>query len=79
MNNWLPTSREQRFSPEPNALGLGYESAALAQERRDPDDGGWRAGGHTKALDLGAFQVIHESFEMHDLEPLLLKACGSGA
>ena len=29
------------------------------------------------ALDLGAFQVIHKRFEMHDLEPILLKACGS--
>ena len=29
------------------------------------------------ALELGAYQVIHKPFEMHDLEPLLLRACGS--
>jgi DNA-binding NtrC family response regulator len=29
------------------------------------------------ALELGACQVLHKPFEMHDLEPLLLKARGS--
>ena len=29
------------------------------------------------AIDLGAYQVMHKPFDMHDLEPLLLKACGS--
>jgi two-component system, NtrC family, response regulator AtoC len=29
------------------------------------------------ALDLGVFQVVHKPFDMHDLEPLLLEACGS--
>ena len=27
------------------------------------------------ALDLGASQVMHKPFEIHDLEPLLLDAC----
>ena len=26
------------------------------------------------ALDLGAYEVMHKPFELHDLEPLLLKA-----
>jgi DNA-binding NtrC family response regulator len=30
------------------------------------------------AIDLGAYQVMHKPFDMHDLEPLLLTACGSG-
>ena len=29
------------------------------------------------ALELGAYQVIHKPFEMHDLEPMLLRACDS--
>ena len=29
------------------------------------------------ALDLGAYQVMHKPFELHDLEPLLLKAFAS--
>lgn len=29
------------------------------------------------AIDLGAYQVMHKPFDMHDLEPLLLKACAS--
>jgi DNA-binding NtrC family response regulator len=29
------------------------------------------------ALDLGVYQVVHKPFDMHDLEPLLLEACGS--
>jgi DNA-binding NtrC family response regulator len=29
------------------------------------------------ALALGAYQVIHKPFDMHDLEPLLLRACDS--
>lgn len=29
-----------------------------------------------RALDLGACLVMHKPFDMHDLEPLLLKACG---
>jgi DNA-binding NtrC family response regulator len=29
------------------------------------------------ALDLGAYQVVHKPFDMNDLEPLLLEACGS--
>ena len=28
------------------------------------------------ALALGAFRVVHKPFDMHDLEPLLLTACG---
>lgn len=31
----------------------------------------------TGALELGAYQVIHKPFEMHDLEPMLLRACRS--
>jgi DNA-binding NtrC family response regulator len=31
----------------------------------------------TGALDLGAFQVVHKPFEMHDLEPLIHRACDS--
>jgi DNA-binding NtrC family response regulator len=30
-----------------------------------------------RAIDLGAYHVMHKPFDMHDLEPLLLKACGS--
>jgi DNA-binding NtrC family response regulator len=29
------------------------------------------------ALDLGAYQVVHKPFDMHDLEPLLLEACSA--
>jgi len=29
------------------------------------------------ALDLGAYEVMHKPFELHDLEPLLLKAFAS--
>lgn len=29
------------------------------------------------AIDMGAFHVMHKPFDMDDLEPLLLKACGS--
>ncbi len=29
------------------------------------------------ALDLGAYQVVHKPFDMHDLEPLLFEACRS--
>lgn len=29
------------------------------------------------AIDLGAYHVMHKPFDMHDLEPLLLEACGS--
>jgi DNA-binding NtrC family response regulator len=29
------------------------------------------------ALDLGAYRVLHKPFELQDLEPLLLEACGS--
>jgi DNA-binding NtrC family response regulator len=29
------------------------------------------------AFDLGAYQVMHKPFELHDLEPLLLRAFGS--
>jgi DNA-binding NtrC family response regulator len=29
------------------------------------------------AIDLGAYQVMHKPFDMHDLEPLLLEAYGS--
>jgi DNA-binding NtrC family response regulator len=29
------------------------------------------------ALDLGVYRVLHKPFEMHDLESLLLEACGS--
>ena len=29
------------------------------------------------ALDLGVYQVMHKPFELHDLEPLLLKAFAS--
>jgi DNA-binding NtrC family response regulator len=29
------------------------------------------------AIDWGAYQVMHKPFDMQDLEPLLLKACGS--
>ena len=31
-----------------------------------------------RALDLGASRVLPKPFEMHDLEPLLVNACGSG-
>ena len=31
------------------------------------------------ALDLGAYQVMHKPFELHDLEPLLLRAFASSA
>jgi hypothetical protein len=31
------------------------------------------------ALDLGAYEVMHKPFELHDLEPLLLKAFASSA
>jgi DNA-binding response OmpR family regulator len=31
----------------------------------------------TGALELGAYQVIHKPFDMHELEPLLLRACDS--
>jgi two-component system OmpR family response regulator len=31
----------------------------------------------TSALDLGVCQVLNKPFEMHELEGLLLKACGS--
>ena len=31
----------------------------------------------TSALQLGAFQVLHKPFDMYDLEPLLLEACGA--
>ncbi len=31
------------------------------------------------ALDLGAYQVLHKPFEMHDLEPLVRKACSFGS
>lgn len=30
-----------------------------------------------RAIDLGAYQVMYKPFDMHDLEPLLLKACSS--
>jgi PAS domain S-box-containing protein len=30
--------------------------------------------GREGALDLGAYEVMHKPFELHDLEPLLLKA-----
>ena len=29
------------------------------------------------ALELGAVQVLHKPFDMHALEPLVVKACGS--
>jgi DNA-binding NtrC family response regulator len=29
------------------------------------------------ALDLGAYRVVHKPFDMQDLEPLLLEACGA--
>ena len=29
------------------------------------------------ALDMGVYQVVHKPFDMRDLEPLLLEACGS--
>lgn len=28
------------------------------------------------ALRLGVYQVVHKPFDMHELEPLVLKACG---
>ena len=31
------------------------------------------------ALDLGVYHVLHKPFEMHDLESLLLEACGRGS
>ena len=31
------------------------------------------------ALDLGVYRVMSKPFEMHDLEELLLEACGSGS
>ena len=31
------------------------------------------------ALDLGAYEVMHKPFELHELESLLLKAFASGA
>jgi len=31
------------------------------------------------ALELGAYRVMSKPFEMHDLEGLLLQACGSGS
>ena len=30
------------------------------------------------ALDLGAYQVLHKPFDMHDLQSLLEEACSSG-
>jgi DNA-binding NtrC family response regulator len=31
------------------------------------------------ALDLGAYQVLHKPFDLHDLEPLLRHACNSAS
>ncbi len=31
------------------------------------------------ALELGAYQVLHKPFDMHHLEPLVVKACGAAS
>jgi len=52
--------------PMPGLCGSGHP--ALPASRPEVTKG---------ALDLGAYQVMHKPFELHDLEPVLLKAFAS--